>query len=153
MRKEACTLYKDTELRWEMISVIKQISCLVDQPEEIEHNDDQIVPGFGRKLQELAQRAQLDNHYHYPTQSEYARLLMELNQQLMGLMMLQLTKHRIWCEEQSTAYCWSDQLKALYKSQALYLTEVIAMLAQGEFTKVMTEVLPNRPPIVDIRAT
>lgn len=146
-------MYKDTELRWEMIAVIKQISCLVGKPEEIEHNDDQIVPGFGRKLQELAARAQEDHHYHYPTQSEYARLLGDMNQQVMELMMVQLTKHRIWCEEQSVAYCWSDQLKALYKSQAMYLTEVIALLAQGQFTKVMTEVLPNRPPIVDIRTT
>jgi hypothetical protein len=153
IEKGGCTLYKDTELRWEIISVIRQIECLVDQPEKIAHNDAQMVPGFGRKLQELADRAQRDHHYHFPTQSEYARLLGDLNQQLMELMMLQLTKHRIWCEEQSEEYCWSEQLKTLYKSQSLYLSDVVAMLAQGRFTEVMEEVLPKRPPIIDIRAT
>ena len=146
-------MYEDTELRWEMLATIKQITCLVSEPERIEHNDDSIVPNFGRKMQDLAARAQLDHRYHYPTQSEYARLLEKLNLELVELMIIQLNKHRIWCEEQSASYRWSDHLRTLYKSQSTYLVDVIAMLAQGEITKVMTEVLPKRPPIIDVRLT
>lgn len=144
-------LAKDTKLRWEITALAKQISCLVADPDQIAHNDGDIVPLFGRQIEELAVRAQHDSRYHFPTQQEYSCLLDETQLQLSELIMVQLNKHRIWCGEQAAKNHWDDGMRNLLKSQGAYLLEIITKLAEGRYEEVVTEVLPKRPPIIDIQ--
>lgn len=138
---------KDTELRWEMIALAKQIGCLLADPDLLVHNDGTTVPSFGRHIEELYNRSRFTERYHHPTQQEFAILLKEIHDQLMELMMVQLAKHQRWCEEQSKTH-WSDTVRALLKNNSLYLVDLLARLATGDPSEIVREVLSTRPPIV-----